>query len=65
MCTHINESLLQKKLIVNIENDFAERRKKAMSENGQTKISGIPAISAIYYALLQCGYDFFSMERGN
>lgn len=36
-----------------------------MSKNGQTKISGIPAISAIYYALLQCGYDFFSMERGN
>lgn len=36
-----------------------------MSENGQTKICGIPAISAIYYALLQCGYDFFSMERGS
>ncbi len=36
----------------------------AMSENGQIKISGIPKISAIYYALLQCGYDFFTIERG-
>ena len=26
-------------------------------------ISHIPAISAIYYALLQTGYDFYSMER--
>lgn len=35
-----------------------------MSETRQTKISGMPTISAIYYALLQCGYDFFSIERG-
>ncbi len=36
-----------------------------MSETGKTKISSIPTISAIYYALLQCGYDFFSIGRGN
>ena len=33
--THINESLLQKKLKGNIENIFAKRQNKAMSENGQ------------------------------
>lgn len=26
-------------------------------------ISNIPEISAIYFALLQCGYDYFSIER--
>ncbi|MBS5844032.1 MAG: hypothetical protein KIC77_11235 [Clostridiales bacterium] len=26
-------------------------------------ISNIPEISAIYFALLQCGYDFFTIER--
>ena len=36
-----------------------------MSESGQIKISSMPAISAIYYALLQCGYDFFDIERGS
>ena len=35
MYTHINESLLQKKLKGNIENIFAKRQNKAMSENGQ------------------------------
>ena len=28
-----------------------------------TVISSIPEISAIYFALLQCGYDFFSIKR--
>lgn len=27
------------------------------------KIERIPAISAIYFALLQCGYDYYSFER--
>ena len=26
-------------------------------------ITNIPAISAIYYALLQCGYEFYAIER--
>lgn len=26
-------------------------------------VSNIPEISAIYYALLQCGYDFYTIER--
>lgn len=26
-------------------------------------ITNIPAISAIYYALLQCGYEFYPIER--
>lgn len=26
-------------------------------------IMNIPAISAIYYALLQCGYEFYAIER--
>lgn len=29
----------------------------------QVTISSIPEISAIYFALLQCGYDYYSMER--
>lgn len=33
-----------------------------MKEN-KLLISGHPAISAIYYALLQCGYDFYPIER--
>lgn len=36
-----------------------------MPEAAQTKISSIPAISAVYYALLQAGYDFFSPGRTN
>ncbi len=35
-----------------------------MYEMEQVRISSIPEISAIYYALLQCGYEFYSMERG-
>ena len=34
-----------------------------MTRNAQIAISNIPAISAIYYALLQCGYDYYSFER--
>lgn len=26
-------------------------------------ITNVPAISAIYYSILQCGYDFYSIER--
>ncbi|MBR6767658.1 MAG: hypothetical protein IKM02_06885 [Clostridia bacterium] len=29
----------------------------------QIVITGIPEISAIYFALLQCGYDYYSIER--
>ena len=29
----------------------------------QLFITNIPAISAIYFSLLQCGYDFYSIER--
>jgi len=29
----------------------------------QITISNIPAISAIYFAMLQCGYDFYRIER--
>ncbi len=29
----------------------------------QMRISNIPEISAIYFALLQCGYDYYAMER--
>ncbi len=36
-----------------------------MPEYGQVKISSIPEISAIYYALLQCGYEYYPMEREN
>ncbi|MBE7004726.1 MAG: hypothetical protein E7425_10705 [Ruminococcaceae bacterium] len=31
--------------------------------DGCGKIENLPQISAIYYALLQCGYDFFYQER--
>lgn len=34
-----------------------------MSINERIEISNIPAISAIYFALLQCGYDYYSFER--
>ena len=34
-----------------------------MSINDRIEISNIPAISAIYFALLQCGYDYYSFER--
>lgn len=33
-------------------------------EGGKLSISNDPAISAIYFALLQCGYEFYSPERG-
>lgn len=36
-----------------------------MSEFGQMQIAIIPKISAIYYALLQCGYEYYRIERGN
>lgn len=29
----------------------------------QITISNIPAISAVYFAMLQCGYDFYHIER--
>lgn len=29
------------------------------------KISNIPEISAIYFALLQCGYDYYTIERSH
>ena len=32
-------------------------------EFAKLSITNNPAISAIYYALLQCGYDFYSIER--
>ena len=34
-----------------------------MDFNEKIEISSIPAISAIYFALLQCGYDYYSFER--
>lgn len=34
-----------------------------MSFDKKIEISNIPAISAIYFALLQCGYDYYSFER--
>ena len=34
-----------------------------MGFNEKMEISSIPAISAIYLALLQCGYDYYSFER--
>lgn len=34
-----------------------------MQSATQITISNIPAISAIYFALLQCGYDFYPIER--
>lgn len=34
-----------------------------MNHTGQITISCIPEISAIYYALLQCGYEYYSIER--
>lgn len=36
-----------------------------MSGAGPIAISNIWKISAIYYALLQCGYDSFSIQRGS
>jgi len=35
-----------------------------MYNAGQITISNIPAISAIYFAMLQCGYEFYQIERG-
>ena len=32
-------------------------------ELNQSKITNIPALSAIYFALLQCGYAYFPIER--
>lgn len=34
-----------------------------MMSKADYKIENLPQISAIYYALLQCGYDFFYQER--
>lgn len=34
-----------------------------MQNANQNLISNIPEISAIYFALLQCGYDYYSIER--
>lgn len=34
-----------------------------MGFNEKMEISSIPAISALYFALLQCGYDYYSFER--
>lgn len=34
-----------------------------MRSTSQSLISNIPEISAIYFALLQCGYDYYSIER--
>lgn len=34
-----------------------------MYRTNQNLISNIPEISAIYFALLQCGYDYYSIER--
>lgn len=34
-----------------------------MGFNEKMEISNISAISAIYFALLQCGYDYYSFER--
>ena len=31
--------------------------------NDKIVITNVPAISAIYFALLQCGYEFYSIER--
>lgn len=35
-----------------------------MDRTNHNLISNIPEISAIYFALLQCGYDYYSIERG-
>ena len=34
-----------------------------MQNADQITISNIPEISAIYFALLQSGYDYYAMER--
>lgn len=34
-----------------------------MDDTNRITITNIPEISAIYFALLQCGYDFYSIER--
>lgn len=34
-----------------------------MYSTSQITISNIPEISAIYFSLLQCGYDYYSIER--
>ena len=34
-----------------------------MDNSRQITITNIPEISAIYFALLQCGYDFYTIER--
>lgn len=36
-----------------------------MNCNRRITISNIPEISAIYFALLQCGYDFYDIERAD
>lgn len=32
-------------------------------EDKELSITNIPAISAVYFALIQCGYNFYSIER--
>lgn len=39
------------------------RKDNAMSNEKQITIANIPEISAIYFALLQCGYDYYHIER--
>ena len=34
-----------------------------MTESDNSMIISLPKISAIYYGLLQCGYDFYTVER--
>ncbi|HBA48531.1 MAG TPA: hypothetical protein DCZ91_12180 [Lachnospiraceae bacterium] len=34
-----------------------------MNRVKQITITHIPEISAIYFALLQCGYDYYTIER--
>lgn len=34
-----------------------------MNDAKQITITHIPEISAIYFALLQCGYDYYTIER--
>lgn len=44
---------------------FLLRRKtgEKMNRDERIVITNIPAISAFYFALLQCGYDYYSFER--
>ena len=36
---------------------------KHLSAEKQISVTNIPEISAIYFALLQCGYDFYTIGR--